>query len=51
MNNLFSEYEPIVVIEESSIHSMFFRNNLISVIINKLNVISTPFLRCKVVFH
>ena len=25
MNNLFSEYEPVVVIGESSIHNMFFQ--------------------------
>ena len=51
MNNLFSEYEPVVVIGESSIHNMFFRHNSILVTINKLKVISNPFLRCKVVFH
>ena len=43
MNNLFSEYEPIVAIRESSIHDLFFRHNSILVIINKLTVISTPF--------
>ena len=43
MNNLFSEYEPVVVIGESSIRNMFFRHNLILFIINKLKVISTPF--------
>ena len=42
MNNLFSEYEPVVFIGESSIHDLFFRNNSILVIINKLKVISTP---------
>ena len=42
MNNLFSEYEPVVVIGESSIHDLFFRHNSISIIINKLKVISTP---------
>ena len=42
MNNLFSEYEPVVVIRESSIHDLFFRHNSILVIINKLKVISTP---------
>ena len=50
MNNLFSEYEPVVVIGESSIHNMFFRHNLISVIINKLNVISNPFRSGKLFF-
>ena len=50
MNNLFSEYEPVVVIGESSIHNMFFRHNLIVVIINKLNVISTPFRSVKLFF-
>ena len=49
MNNLFSEYEPVVVIGESSIHNMFFRHNSILVIINKLKVISTPF-RCVKLF-
>ena len=39
MNNLFSEYEPVVVIGESSIHNMVFRHNLILFIINKLKVI------------
>ena len=34
MNNLFSEYELVVVIGESSIHNLFFRYNLILVIIN-----------------
>ena len=43
MNNLFSEYEPVVVIGESSIHDLFFRHNSILVIINKLKVISTLF--------
>ena len=42
MNNLFSEYEPVVVIGESRIHDLFFRHNSILVIINKLKVISTP---------
>ena len=41
MNNLFSEYEPIVVIGESSIYNLFFRHNLILVILNKLKVMST----------
>ena len=50
MNNLFSEYEPAVVIGESSIHNMFFRHNSISVIINKLKVISTPFRSVKLFF-
>ena len=49
MNNLFSEYEPVVVIGESSIHDLFFRHNSILVIINKLKVISTPF-RCVKLF-
>ena len=49
MNNSFSEYEPVVVIEESSIHDLFFRHNSILVIINKLEVISTPF-RCAKLF-
>ena len=48
MNNLFSEYEPVVVIGESSIHNMFFRHNSI-LVINKLKVISTPF-RCVKLF-
>ena len=43
MNNLFSEYEPVVVIGESSIHDLFFRHNSILVIMNKPKVISTPF--------
>ena len=43
MNNLFSEYEPVVVIGESSIHDLFLRYNSILVIINKLKVISIPF--------
>ena len=43
MNNLYSEYESVVVIGESSIHDLFFRYNSILVIINKLKVISTPF--------
>ena len=50
MNNLFSEYEPVVVIGESSIHDLFFRNNLILFIINKLKVISTPFRSVKLFF-
>ena len=49
MNNLFSENEPVVVIGESSIHDLFFKYNLILVIINKLKVISTPF-RCVKLF-
>ena len=49
MNNLFSEYEPVVVIGESSIHNLFFRHNSILVIINKLKVISTYF-RCVKLF-
>ena len=43
MNNLFSEYEPIVITGESSIHDLFSRYESILVIINKLKVISTPF--------
>ena len=43
LNNLFFEYEPTVVIEESSIHELFSRYNSILFIINKLKVISTPF--------
>ena len=43
MNNLFSEYEPVVVIRESSIHDLFFKHNSILVIISKLKVIATPF--------
>ena len=50
MNNLFSEYEPVVVIGESSIQNMFFRHNSILVIINKLNVISTPLRSVKLFF-
>ena len=50
MNNLFSEYKPIVVIGESSIHDLFFRHNSILVIINKLKVISTPFRSVKLFF-
>ena len=49
MNNLFSEYESVVVIGESSIHNMFFGHNSILVIINKLEVISIPF-RCVKLF-
>ena len=47
MNNLFFEYKPVVVIGESSIHDLFFRNNSILVIINKLKVISHPFCSVK----
>ena len=47
MNNLLSEYEPAVVIGESSIHDLFFWYNSILVIINKLKVISTPFRNVK----
>ena len=43
MNNLFSEYKPVVVIGESSIHNLFSRYNSILAIMNKLKVISTPF--------
>ena len=43
MNNLFSKYELVVVIRESSIHDLFFRYNSILVTINKLIVISTSF--------
>ena len=50
MNNLFSEYESVVVIGESSIRDLFFRHNLILVIINKLKVISTPFHSVKLFF-
>ena len=50
MNNLFSEYESVVVIGESSIHDLFFRHNSILVIINKLKVISTPFRSVKLFF-
>ena len=49
MNNLFSEYKPVVVIGESSIHNMFFSYNSILFKINKLEVISTPF-RCAKLF-
>ena len=50
MNNLFSEYEPVVVIGESSIHNLFYSYNSILVIINKLKVISTPFRYVKLFF-
>ena len=50
MNNLFSEYEPVVVIGESSIYNIFFRHNSILVIINKLKVMSTPFRSVKLFF-
>ena len=50
MNNLFSKYEPVVVIGESSIHDLFFRHNSILVIINKLKVISTPLRSVKLFF-
>ena len=40
INNLLLEYEPIVVIEESSIHDLFCRYESILVIINKLKMIS-----------
>ena len=50
MNNLFSEYEPVVVIGESSIHELFFGHNSILVIINKLKVLSTPFRSVKLFF-
>ena len=43
MDNLLSEYEPIVVIGESSILDLFSRNNSILVIINNQKVILTPF--------
>ena len=49
MNNLFSEYEPVVVIGESSIHNLFSSYNAILFTINKLEVISTPF-RCVKLF-
>ena len=49
MTNLFSEYKPVAVIGESSIHNLFFSYNLILFIINKLKVISTPF-RCVKLF-
>ena len=49
MNNLFSEYELLVVIGESSIRDLFSSYNSILVIINKLKVISTPF-RCVKLF-
>ena len=42
MNKLFSEYEPLGVIGESSIRDLFSSYNSILVIINKLKVISTP---------
>ena len=50
MNNLFSQYEPVVVIRESSIHDLFFRHNSILAIIDKLKVISTPFRSVKLFF-
>ena len=50
MNNLFSEYELVVVIGESSIHDLFFRLNSILVIINIPKVISTPFRSVKLFF-
>ena len=37
MNNLFSEYEPVVVIGQSSIHNLFSSYNSILVIINTVN--------------
>ena len=43
MNNLFSEYKPVVVTGGSSIHDLFFRYTSILVTINELKVISTPF--------
>ena len=43
MNNLFSEYEPTVVMGESSIHELFSRYNSTLFTINKLKVILTPF--------
>ena len=49
MNDLFSDYKPVVVIGESSIHNLLSRYNSILVIINKLKVISTPF-RCVKLF-
>ena len=42
MNNLFSQYKLVVVIEESSVYNLFSSYNSILVIINKLKVISTP---------
>ena len=50
MNNLFSDYTPVVVIGESSIHDLFSSHNSILVIINKLKVISTPFHFVKLFF-
>ena len=50
MNNLFSEYEPVVVIGESSIHDLFSSYYLILVIIIKLKVISTPLRSVKLFF-
>ena len=43
MNNLFSEYQPVVVKEKSSIHDLFLWYNLILVITDKLKVMSTSF--------
>ena len=50
MNNLFSEYKPVVVIGESRIHNLFSSYNSILVTINKLKVISTPFHCIKLFF-
>ena len=49
MNNLFSEYEQVVVIGENSSHNLFSSYNSILVTINKLKVISIPF-RCVKLF-
>ena len=49
MNNLFSKYELVVIIGESSIHNLFSSYNSILVIMNKLKVILTLF-RCVKLF-
>ena len=49
MNNLFSEYELVVFMAESSIHDLFSRYEPILVIINKPKIISGPF-RCVELF-
>ena len=47
INNLFTEYEPIVIIGESNIHDLFSRYESILVTINKLEMISSSFCRAK----
>ena len=45
MNNLFSEYESIVITGQTIIHDLFSRYESILVIINKLKMVQSLF-RC-----